>query len=173
MSRGTPRNISPAAVAAWKAPAAPPGVGTSEPTSDQPRTKTVSVTPKRSPKARSTSKFANTIDSQTMADQPTVTASSRAFTSTLSALASCSRILTTARVNLAGMKRRRSNVPLIQLIALCDFFLNCVRPNTPSNATNNRMIPIIRTRPNSTPAFAGGLNHRRFTANKTTTAIMS
>ena len=94
--------LSPAAVAAWKAPAAPPGVGTSDPTIAQPSTKIVSLIPNGNPKARNTSMLATPMLTQTTAVQPTVIANSRTSTKTRNARASCSRMLITAARDASG-----------------------------------------------------------------------
>ena len=77
-----PRNSNPLAAAAWKAPAEPPGVGATEPTSPNPRTKIVWLIEKLSQKANNVSHVAAETSAQTQAVKKIVTASARRLSNT-------------------------------------------------------------------------------------------
>ena len=78
-SAATPSRISAPPVTAWNAPAAPPGVGITDPIIDQPSTKSVSETPNGRPNARKTRRLPTATDPHNASDHPIVVASSFAL----------------------------------------------------------------------------------------------
>src|SRR5262245_23605259 len=84
-----PRNSNPLAAAAWKAPAEPPGVGATEPTRPNPRTKIVWLIEKPRPKANNVSHVAVETSVQTQAVKKIVTARARKLSNTESPSARC------------------------------------------------------------------------------------
>ena len=98
---------------------------------------------------------------------------SRASTSILSAVANCSSVCVTPCERRFGMKELCESFLSSQPIALFERRLNHARPAIPRAESARRATPAMRTFPNVASSPAGGVIHKRQSANRTTTAIES